>query len=109
MVAINNKGSAIYLYEEDLYFDNDSHMFCKLYKFLGYERKCLEQRARVAKITREKNEKKLGRVKGKKVKSIFDPYKTKIKNYHKLGLSKTKIIECNNLNAISAMLILSYL
>lgn len=93
LIEINKKKADIYLIEENLCFNVDSELFYILYKFLRFERYCLEQRAKAAKQTREKKGIKVGRKKGKKVKSIFDEHKTKIKRYHKLGLSKTKIVE----------------
>jgi len=93
MVAINNKGAGIYLINENLTFSVDNELFNILYKFLGFERYCLEQRAKVAKKTCKDKGIKRGRKEGKTGKSIFDQYKSKIKKYHKLGLSKTKIVE----------------
>ena len=95
LFAINgNKSSTLHLSKDNYTLCPDEYnVNILLYKLLEVEKSYTKQRTDIAKQTREKRGTKLGRKSGQKVKSIFDKHKTKIKNFHALGLSKTKIVE----------------
>ena len=67
------------------------------------ERQYVANRVNISKATRTRNKSKLGRKKGKKVKSMFDKHKAKIKRLYNSGYSIKRISDEINIGTPQAL------
>ena len=86
------EGRSLHIVDDSIIIDNTYLDSINLINALfQIERQYVENRVNISKVTRTRNKSKLGRKKGKKVKSMFDKHKAKIKRLYNSGYSIKKI------------------
>lgn len=85
---------SIFLVNENLLISHENIvLYSMISALLNVSESSKNKRLTDAKETREKNGTKLGRVGGKKTKSMFDKHKKKIKKLSRQGLSNVRILD----------------
>lgn len=94
VLQIKDKKITLHIAESNFILPSDNE---DLYKFItaviSADKSIKDKRVELAKMTREKNENKIGRKAGKRTKSKFDKHKREIFKLYKLEVPITKILE----------------
>ena len=94
ILQLKEKKITLHSVEDKFILPFDNEELYKLVKaVVSADKTYKDKRVELAKISREKSGKKIGRKAGKKTKSIFDKHKNRIFKLYELKVPKTKILE----------------
>jgi len=98
------EGRSLHIVDDDIIIDRD-HMgsINLIYALFQIERQYVVNRVNISKATRTRNKSKLGRKKGKKVKSMFDKHKAKIKRLYNSKCSIKEISDAIDVGTAQAL------
>ena len=98
------EGRSLHIVDDSIIIDNTYLDSINLINALfQIERQYVANRVNISKVTRTRNKSKLGRKKGKKVKSMFDKHKAKIKRLYNSGCSIKRISDEINIGTPQAL------